>query len=280
MKLPYLPHWLSCTPRHICLGLLLVLLGGCAGLTTEKRETIKSLERDVQSTLQKVQEKIRDNPESALDESISMLDSILDYTEAVKADPDKFSQEKIQAYIDRINIINENIERFKDVTLKMDVSFPLGRYQLKHLSEFGKQEGSKLVERIMGSLQELLEKYPERNIGVTLKVTGYTDETGFTEDTALEKMLRDKLGDKLPKDYKTRRIVYNRELSKLRAASLAGYMVERLKERLQNNPRVKINSKVIGRGEVVPNRTPETPYRAKDARRRICVISPLIEIVL
>ena len=232
-------------------------------------------------TRKRVEEKLKDSPQSSLQETLATLDAILKYTESVKSDSDKFSEEKIREYNIKINIINENIERFLDKTLLTDVSFPLGGYKLKTLTKAGKKECDELVDQVISSIQNLLKKYPDQHVKITFKTSGYTDEVGFNEKSFLVADIREALGHRVPKNSITRRKEYNKILSKFRAASLNKYLILQLQDKVKKIPlNVQTEAQNIGLGETLPSSKVSPSYKAHDKRRRICIISPYIEIVL
>ncbi|MCP4700679.1 MAG: hypothetical protein GY862_28065 [Gammaproteobacteria bacterium] len=265
--------------RNIIILLALFLVGGCVLLTAEKQQMVNTLKSKARNTMTRVQDKLANNPQSAVQDSLSVLDSILDYTDAVKSNPDKFSPEKLEAYIHKINIINENIDRFSDLTLQTDVSFALGQYKLSHLSEKGKQEGDKLIADIIASLKELSAKYPGKNTKIIIKITGYTDAAPFISGSRLEKEILTELGHSAPKKPSRRRAKYNEILSKLRAATISSYIVQRLLEKIPDSEMTSIEPKIIGHGETLPAKKEKHAYQPIDFRRRICIVSPFIEVI-
>ncbi|MDM8545273.1 hypothetical protein QUF61_02150 [Candidatus Venteria ishoeyi] len=259
---------------------LSLLLSACTVLSTKQEKTIVELEADVQSTLYRVREKVEINPDSALQGSISALDSILEYTDNVKSNPGKFSSDKINDYIHKINIINENMDRLSDLTLQMDISFPLGTYKLKNLAKKGQQKSNELVEKMIFSIHKLVEKYPEKAMKIMIKTTGYTDETGILPGSRLERELDKAMTAPVSRNIIKRRQQYNQMLSQFRANTLSQYVKQRLQQQLPTVYNVEIQTEIVGRGEQLPSQKKiHRPYKNTDSRRRICVISPFIEIV-
>ena len=254
---------------------IFLLLSACAGLSTKNRQTLDQLEGDAQKTLASVSAKLKQNPESVLQDSLKVLDQILEYTDQVKADPGKFDPNNIQAFMHKIRIINENINRFSDLTLQTDVSFPLGTYTLEHLAAAGKQKSDELIDNVIKSLNELAQKYTGYNVRVIIKTVGYTDKTPVLKGSKLEQELRASLEDKNADSSS----YYNQVLSKFRATTLNDYVVQRIKNNLPSNLNVNVVSKIVGRGEALPKQNIQPPYQQQDSRRRICILSPFIEIV-
>jgi len=258
-----------------------ISLSGCSTSLSEKQAaTLDQLKNKVSHTRIRVDKKLKENPESLLRDSLSVLDSVLEYTETVKTDPERFSPEEIKAYQLKLAIINENIERFSDLRLKADVSFPLGTYKLSSLSEYGRQKSDVLVGKLKDALIELTQKYPGHPIRLTLKTTGYTDETSIIPGGPLEKEMLAEI-DVIESSPAKKRAQLNQMLSRFRADALHNYVLQNLQQHLPNNfEGLKIISKVSGQGETLPRGLqPEPPYQRKDERRRICIVSPFIEVV-
>lgn len=264
----------------IFLLFLFINLAACTGLNQKQQATIYDLENNVSHTRIRVDKKIQDNPETLLRNSLKILDSVLEYTESVKSDPERFNPEEIQAYQLKLAIINENIERFSDLKLKADVSFPLGTYKLSHLTEYGQQAGDVLVGELETALTELAQKYPTHPIRLTLKTTGYTDETSIIPGSRLEQQMLAEI-DQVAAETAAKRAQLNEVLSRFRANALHHYVLQQLQQRLPDNLKdLEIISKISGKGETLPRgERPEPPYQRKDERRRICILSPFIEVV-
>ncbi len=259
--------------------LIILTTVACSNLTIKQEQTIIELQRDTQLTIQKINTKIKSNPESILQNSVSALDNILEYTATVKSDPSKFSLEKIQAYILKINIVNENMERFSDLTLQTDVSFPIGTYKLEDLSKQGRNSIDKLTSKIHLSTQEMAKKYPHKQIKITIKTIGYTDETGIIAGGRLEQKIIKAIPQTISNSNQKRQ-QYNQILSKFRASTLNQYVVEHLQQQLLDIKKIEIITEIQGLGEKFPTKkSTELPYKNKDPRRRMCIISPFIEII-
>ena len=264
----------------IWLASLSIILSACSGLSTKQEQTLLKLRQDVQLTQGLVNAKLEDSPESALRNSISTLDTILEYTATVKSDPSKFSPEKIQAYILKISIINENMERFSDLTLQTDVSFPLGTYKLEHLAQKGQIKINELASNIIVSIQEMAAKYPQKPIKVMIKTVGYTDETGLIAGGQLEQAILKSMTQAVESEPNKKRQQFNQILSQFRAATLNRYVVQRLQQQLPAVYQITMTKEIVGVGEKMPNRkSTEAPYDSTDPRRRVCIISPFVEII-
>ena len=257
---------------------LLIILSGCASLTAEQRLRVDSLHDNTSETLGKVQGKIKNTPESILADSIATLDSILAYTEQIKNDPAIFNEEKIEEYSLKIHIINENINRIQDLTLKTDVSFPLGTYKSINLSRDARIRIDQLAATLILSITELGEQYPGYKLNLIIKTVGYTDEAMVLPDSHLAgKIAAELSSENIPQDRIERRKIFNQVLSRYRAGSLNEYIAEQISKDIAANKNFTIEPIIIGKGESLPNDS--TVYQPRDPQRRICIISPFVEVV-
>lgn len=259
--------------------LLLLLLSGCAMLSAQKKAQLQQLEMDANQTMAKIQVRLQETPESSLEDSLYVLNTILDYASGVQRDPKQFSSERMEEYNRKINIINANIDRFKDLTLQTDVSFPPGRYQLEDLSPAGQAACEQLVIKVAETVRDLQQQYADYPLRVTIKTIGYTDETPFLAGTSLIREMEAEITTLAPAG-DARRSQYNQVLSQFRAKSLNNYFKVQLKQRLANIENINIIPKVVGLGENLPGTKSEPPYAERDARRRITIVSPFIEVML
>jgi outer membrane protein OmpA-like peptidoglycan-associated protein len=264
-------------PWFLSLGLA-VLLSACAGLSLEARQQLEQLRMDAETAKIQVERKLRENPYSAVEGSLEVLDSILLYADKVKTDPAQFNDDKLREYQQKIQIIQDNLGRFSDLTLQADVSFPLGKYKVEDLSAYAKRENDELVEKILASVNRLETRYPNQGIRITLKIVGYTDETPFTPGTALEKEIRRELRGRVPAAPAARRAAYNRILSRFRADSLGTDLQEKLRAARPDLADIVIKS--FGEGETPPEKNASPAYQPNDPRRRVSIVSPFVEIVL
>ena len=270
--------------RWCLLFISLISVSGCGLLSQQQQQSLQQLQSQAQNTRSQVENRLSANPESLLRDSLQVLDSILEYTENVKADPKRFNHEDIVQYQLKIKIINENIARFSDLKLQADVSFELGAYKLDNLTAYGKHEAESLADKLVAAIEELNTKYPGHKIRLTLKSIGYTDEASITPGKSLEREIIQHLrkqNQPVPKKRKARRVAFNQVLSYFRATTLYQHIISTLRERLPDSlQHVEVSHRVIGRGETLPlGSTPDPAYKRKDTRRRICVVSPFIEVV-
>jgi outer membrane protein OmpA-like peptidoglycan-associated protein len=229
--------------------------------------------------LAKIQSRLQETPESSLEDSLYVLNTILDYASGVQRDPKQFSMDKLEEYNQKIDIINANIDRFKDLTLQTDVSFPPGRYKLEDLSPAGQAACEQLVEKVAATVQDLQRQYTNYPLRVTIKTIGYTDETPFVTGTSLIREMEAEISNLAPEGA-ARRTQYNQVLSQFRAKSLNHYFTTQLKQRLSNTENIDILPKIVGLGETLPNTQITPAYTERDERRRISIVSPFIEVML
>jgi hypothetical protein len=257
------------------------LLGACAGMSLSEHDSLalNMLEKDIQRLRHDIDVRLTSSPESQISESLTVLDSILEFTAKVKADPARFDAAQLRLYQQKIDIINENIARFSDLTLQADISFPSGAHTLERLSPHGREKSDHLVQRLQQTLHDLSVKYPQQRLRVTLKTIGYTDETQIIQGSALEQEILHALTQTPPTEPKARRMLFNEVLSHFRANTLSRYvhsaLYATLPAELQN--KVEIHTRVIGRGETVP--MAQHTYERNDERRRICIVSPFVEVI-
>lgn len=259
-------------------GVLVIVLGGCAGLDVRERQQLDQLADQAATTQVRVENRLSESPESSLSKSLTLLNEVLDYVDKIRTNPNRFDPQMIDKYTQQINIINENIERFKDLKLKADVSFPIGTYEISALSDEGQALCTDLGDKIVNMVVRLNRRYPNHAIRVTLKTIGYTDEIPVVSEK-LAQILNAHMRDKNV-DEKNRNYHYNRILSELRAQSVSNFITNYLKQKIPHDLEVQLNEKIIGKGESLPNKKMAAVYRSRDERRRICIISPYIEILL
>lgn len=262
--------------KFILFLFLLCFLFGCAAtLTKLQQQRLDILENDAAQVLVEAQQKMEEHPDSALGKNIELLNSILDYSDAIRSDPEKFSEEKIREYSTKIQIYRENINNYLELKMDSDISFDLGKYEMSGLTDQAKVAMDDFTTQLLSSLKEKTKKYSGYNISVYLKVVGYTDETPFRQGTELEKKILERLDGRKPENEIERRKMYNQILSELRAETLIDYICAALKRKI---PGIEINKNVVGAGEKFPREDISVLYESTDKRRRVCIISPLIEI--
>jgi len=273
-------RFIQYTAVFFLLVLFFTSINGCAFLTKNQRLQVEGLQEETMETMVRVKEKTRETPESVLNESITSLISILAYTEEVKKDPAEFNDDLIESYALKIRIINENIDRIKDLTLETDVSFPLGTYKLFNISRAARTRLDELATEVARTIVELDRQYPGNKLNLVIKSVGYTDETVVLPGTQLAKKITAELApDKLPKGRVERRQTFNRVLSRYRAASLNEYVAKQVEKQTGSKYDYSVEAMVIGKGEALPGKEGGRSFTAKDPRRRICLVSPFVEVV-
>jgi hypothetical protein len=271
-------------PRSIRLGLFLwlavvVWITGCASFREYQQDReIQRLESAARKTEDDVRNRLDQSPDSILSESLRTLDAILEYADRVKSDPMRFDSARIEEYTRKIDIIRTNLERFKDLKLQADISFPLGAYRVSALSPAGRVRLGRLKDRIVKTAKDLGTRYPGHPIRITLKTIGYTDLGPILPDSALEAALQKEVKTPAPSE-RDRQRQYNQALSRLRSVSVNRYLKDLIRRDLPGGG-FQVELKHIGKGESFPLPRITPPYKAIDPRRRICIISPFIEIVI
>mgnify|MGYP001034632033 CR=1 FL=1 len=252
---------------------------GCASFRDYQQGIeMRRLESDARKTENDVLNRLDQSPDSILSESLRTLDAILDYADQVKSDPMRFDSSRIEEYTRKIDIIRTNIERFKDLKLQADISFPLGAYRVSALSPAGRARLDQLKDRIVETAMDLRARYPGHPVRITLKTVGYTDLGPVLADSALEAALQKEVKNPAPSE-RDRQRQYNQALSRLRSISVNRYLKDHIRRDLPDGD-FQVGLQHIGKGELFPIPKIKPPYKAIDARRRICIISPFIEIVI
>ena len=271
-------------------GLLLVTTG-CAFLTSEQRQQVDGLYDDTRETLERVRVATRDTPESALSDSITALDAILTYTDQIRTDPDRFNKDTVDAYALKIRIINENIDRLDDLTLETDVSFPLGTYKMINVAPISRTRLDELAVSVAESIVALGNQYPEYTLNLIIKTVGFTDESQVLPSSHLEKKISSDLsGNEMKQSGVARRQTNNRVLSSYRAYSLNSYMAQQVTALMESKymaskQKFSIEPVIVGKGESLPGGKGgkggrgDKVYKSNDPRRRICIISPFVEVI-
>ncbi len=273
-------HSIESIRLTLFLSLAAVLwITGCASFREyQQGREMQRLESSARQTEDDVRNRLDQSPDSILSESLRTLDAILDYADHVKSDPMRFDSARIEEYTRKIDIIRTNIERFKDLKLQADISFPLGAYRVSALSPAGRARLDQLKDRIVKTAEDLRVRYPGHPIRITLKTVGYTDLGPILPDSALEAALQKEVRNPTPSE-RDRQRQYNQALSRLRSVSVNRYLEDLIRRDLPGGD-FQIEVKHIGKGESFPMPRITPPYKAIDPRRRICIISPFIEIVI
>ncbi len=273
-------------PISVWLLCALIAAGGCAappgapdaGTGTEP-PNLERLVSTAQRTRSQIQAELSHSPDSELQESLRILDSILAYAARVKADPDQFDPEKIDDYNRKIGIVQGNIERFRDPKYRVSVSFPGGGYRIDDLPGREKRRLRDLAATVAGTVADLQRRHPFRSVRITLRSVGYTDETPIAAGTRLEAVIRHEIEDLAPPG-PARRRQYNQILSRLRATNANQFVLSQSRSALESEGSAEFVQKITGMGEALPSRDGSRSYRPSDPRRRACLVSAFVEIVL
>lgn len=261
----------------VCAPILFLFLA-CAGSNLKKDSGMQSLSDYALETQSKVRQRLAENPESMVAESLDALNEVLNYADEVRVDPARFNLTRIQEYREKINIINENMERFRDMILQTDISFSVGAYRVSELSPAGRLQCQELARKIIETATALKKRHPKHAIRITLKTVGYTDELPIVPGS-LERTIRTNLQEPEAPAGEARRQQHNRVLSRLRAAAVSGHIMEYLHKKMPVAD-IRYVEKIVGNGENFPLKRQNPPYAARDERRRICIVSPYIEVML
>lgn len=254
---------------------------GCAGPQVAENPTEAARLRDLAA---RAKQQLRENgaatPEAMSQASLQALDRVLSYTDEVKADPTRFDPEKIAFYSHQIDIINANIERFKDPRYTVTLTFAPGGYLWTSLPSEEKSKGREMASFAARTVADLHSRHPGYAIRVTLKAVGFTDEMPIVSQqlkAAVLTQLAD--GDQPESEF---RALYNTALSTLRADDVARRMILDLQAAVPAGANVRYVRNHIGMGERFPP-TPDPsspPYGPSDPRRRICIMTAYIETLL
>lgn len=256
-----------------------IWISGCTGFRADRQEKdLGRLTSLAQQTDDEIRNRLNRSPDSILNESLQTLDAILEYADQVKSDPKRFDPSLIEEYTRKIDIIRTNIERFNDLTLQADISFPPGAFRVSDLSSTARTRINGLKDRIVETVKDLQSEYPGYPIRIILKTVGYTDLAPIAPDTSLEAALRDQVADPAPPG-PARQRQYNKALARLRSVSVNRFLRDRIQKEIPDAD-IRFELRNIGKGEALPMPHAEPAYKPIDGRRRICIISPFIEIVI
>jgi flagellar motor protein MotB len=167
---------------------------------------------------------------------------------------------------DKVNFINDLINRNMVVKLDQDVLFQPGKYTVE---EKVADAIGKFFEPAAKEIDLFTQKYPDFPLSLVITAKGYADGTSIVEGTSLYKDLSDglKLSGK-PPDNKD----LNKELSSRRAEAVIQLFKKYTYGRSTMGGSVKnILFLTEGKGDLLPN--PKiTDYSIDDARRRVVLL--------
>lgn len=167
---------------------------------------------------------------------------------------------------DKVNFINDLINRNMVVQLDQDVLFEPGKYTVSPSVEAAI---GKFFEPAAKEIDLFTQKYPDFPLSLVITAKGYADGTAIAEGTPLYKALSE--GIKLsgvPPDSKE----LNKELSRKRAAAVIELFKKYTKDRSTIGGSVRnILFVTEGKGEVLPGGK-LTDYTVNDPRRRVVLL--------
>ena len=176
------------------------------------------------------------------------------------------SQKTSKMISDKVNFINDLINRNMVVKLDQDVLFEPGKYSTTPAvaSAIGK-----FFEPAAKEIDLFTQKYPEFPLSLVITAKGYADGTSILEGTPLYKDLVDgvKLSGKIPDNNEL-----NKELSRRRAEAVIQLFKKYTYGRSTMGGSVKnILFLTEGKGDAMPN--PKIPdYSINDPRRRVVLL--------
>jgi outer membrane protein OmpA-like peptidoglycan-associated protein len=215
-----------------------------------------------------IQEEVRKDADSPLQDLLPELDRILDVADQLQSGRMEMIPENLQADLVTTTQTQQIIEGITKAKLESDFSFDPGKYTL---SVNGQLYLEQIVQHLIRQVEELSLDFPDKNITIRIKVVGYTDEQPFKEGTRLIRNLMDGIAHLAPERGKARRQFLNQRLSQFRAQSISDDFKRLFADSQILSGRVRLDEEVIGKGEEIPQGVLE-PYPQNDPRRRICKI--------
>jgi len=218
---------------------------------------------------------VQKEPDSALADFMPKLREILTYAESLQSNPlliDVAHIIQTQSTITDTEILVQLESRIRQ-TLKNDMSFASGTYQLEDFSEKGQDAIHAFVQRLIEIKQNYPLQYPGQPLIIKIKTVGYTDEIPVTRMKLISQLLEGIDIETLPTNSIERQSFLNRRLSEFRAATVNQYMQEQLRQ-TDISDELEIVAETVGKGGEFPSKaTVSPPYLKRDPRRRICKIS-------
>ncbi len=230
----------------------------------------QTIAQSAQNTKTKIEDILKEDPDSALQDFIPKLNEILDYSDEIERGQQMVDLEKVLEDIEKVEKIEYDTTTHISKTLESDVSFEPGRYDL---SEKGKRVLEESHAEFINTIKAYKAQYPNEPLLIKIKVIGHTDSTGFKPGTKLVEKLSE--GLEVPIQYPERGRVLNKRLSEFRAKTISEYLAQFIRSAIGEDPLIHIQQEIIGLGEEIPKGFPgSSAYQ--DARRRICKISSYI----
>ena len=209
---------------------------------------------------------LAEDPESPLQEFLPTLSEILDYSEEIEGSQQEIDITRVLTDFEKVTEIGQSAQKAIKYTVESDISFASGEYRLSEQGKLAIEEHCLTIIRVK---EELKQRYPDRNIIITINIVGYTEQVDFREGTNLLKLLTEGIEpQEIPKTKLGQRKFLNRRLSEFRVRSIGE---RRLGYFQQHAPDVQVTYEGIGVGEEIPLGVSE-PYPLIDPRRRICKI--------
>jgi hypothetical protein len=176
------------------------------------------------------------------------------------------SQKSLKTIADKVNFINDLINRNTVVKLDQDVIFRPGEYKVP---EDVALSIGKFFEPAAKEIDMFTQKYPNFPLSLVITAKGYADATTIGEGSSLYKDLKDKL--KLETDNPTP-LQLNKELSNQRAREVIELFKKFSVSRAGKDENIKnLLYLYEGKGESFPN--PKlTDYKVDDPRRRVVLL--------
>jgi len=216
-----------------------------------------------------IKRKVGADKESPLLNYLPELDAILDYAEDLETGRQVASVDKVLSNLDKFLDVKYSASLFESGKLKSDISFKLGEDELSAKGKIALEE--KFLIKIISNKDKCKEKYPDSAITIKITVYGYTDQVGFNEGKPLFRKLSEGVEHALPKKQPERRKFLNQRLSELRAQAIGDYIRQRILETERGGSRVRVEPKIEGMGELIPEDIVPSGLN-NDPKRRICKI--------
>ena len=202
------------------------------------RETIVQSAQEAKTRIDTL---TNEDPGNPLQEFLPQLTEILDYSETIEQGQAEIDVTKVLAYLERVSQIKLLAQKTMKLTLKSDVSFDPGQYEL---SEEGQRILETYCETILAGKKEFDTLHPDRIVSIEINVVGYTDQIDFRERTNIAQKLMEGIEKDLPQKQPARRQFLNRRLSEFRARTVSEYIAQCIRENLS----VSIKQENIGVG--------------------------------
>jgi outer membrane protein OmpA-like peptidoglycan-associated protein len=176
------------------------------------------------------------------------------------------SQKTSKMINDKVNFINDLINRNMVVKLEQDVLFEPGKYTVAPAVA---DAIGKFFEPAAREIDLFTQKYPDFPLSLVITAKGYADGTSIVEGTPLYKALLEgiKLSGTTPDNKEL-----NKELSRKRASSVIELFQKYTKDRSTMGGSVKnVMFLTEGKGDALPS-IKITDYSLSDPRRRIVLL--------